>query len=65
MGENLSTYIDLNFTSAITSITTHMGDVVDMIKDEPLFLLPIGFAFMGAVIGLAKGLFAFARRRGR
>lgn len=65
MGENLSTYIDLNFTSAITSITTHMGDVVDMIKAEPLFLLPIGFAFMGAVIGLAKGLFRYGRRRGR
>lgn len=64
-GDDLPVYIDADFTTAITHVTNGLGDCIDMIKAEPLFLLPLGVAFLGACIALARGLFRYGRRRGR
>lgn len=54
-----------NWSAVTSAVTTGMTAIVTTIKGEPLMLLPIGVSFIGACIGLAKGLFRFGRRRGR
>lgn len=52
------------FTTVVTAVWTQMGLGVDMIIARPILLIPVGLSFAGGVIGLAKGLMRFGRRRG-
>lgn len=52
------------FTALTGSIWTQVTNVVTTISAQPLLLIPVGFLFVGGVIGIAKGLMG-TRRRGR
>lgn len=52
------------FTTLITTIWTQIASVVSTITGSPLLLIPVGFVFVGGVIGLAMKLMG-TRRRGR
>ena len=53
------------FTTVLAQVWTGIGGVVTTVKSEPLLLIPVGVAFAGACIGLAKGLMGVRRRRGK
>ena len=53
------------FTAVLGAVWDGIGGVVDTIKAEPLLLIPVGVAFAGACIGLAKSLMGSRRRRAR
>lgn len=53
------------FTTVLSQVWTGIGGVVTTVKAEPLLLIPVGVAFAGACIGLAKGLMGVRRRRGK
>lgn len=52
------------FTALTSAIWTQVTNVVTTISAQPLLLIPVGFLFVGGVIGIAKGLMG-TRRRGR
>lgn len=49
--------------TVLTAIWTAVGSVVTTIGTTPLLLIPVGFVFAGAAVGLAKGLMGSKRRR--
>ena len=58
-----STSISTAFTTVLSAVWDGIGGVVDTIKAEPLLLIPIGLAFAGACIGLAKKLMGTGRKK--
>lgn len=42
--------------SAFTFIAEKMGDMVDVVISQPIFLLPVGIFVAGAAIGLCSRL---------
>lgn len=58
-------YITANFSSCVSAVTSGMTSIVGTIKGEPILLLAVAVPFIGACIGLAKGLFRFGGGRGR
>lgn len=53
-----------SFTAVVSAVFTTIGDVVTTITDKPILLIPIGVAFAGAGIGLAKSLMGIRRKKG-
>lgn len=51
------------FTTVTTAVWDGVGDVVTTISSNALMLIPIAVGFAGSLIGLAKGLLGFRRRR--
>lgn len=54
-----------SFTTALNTVTSGMGNVVEMITGSPLLMLPVLVGFVGATIGLAKRLLRFGGGRRR
>lgn len=51
------------FTTVIAEVWTQIGEVVTTITSTPVLMIPVGVAFAGAAIGLAKRLMGTGRRR--
>lgn len=51
------------FTTVIAEVWTQIGEVVDTITNSAVLMIPVGVAFAGAAIGLAKRLMGTGRRR--
>lgn len=58
-------YMTESFTTALNTVTSGMGNVVEMITGSPLLMLPVLVGFVGAMIGLAKRLLRFGGGRRR
>lgn len=54
-----------SFTTALNTVTSGMGNVVEMITGSSLLMLPVLVGFVGAMIGLAKRLLRFGGGRRR
>lgn len=52
------------FTALLTEIWSQVGTSVTTISNNLLLLIPLGFVFVGGVIGIAQRLMG-TRRRGR
>lgn len=63
MGGGTAVTMGEAFTTVVSTVFSTMGNVVTTIKSEPLLLIPVGIAFAGAAIGLAKGLMGTRRKR--
>lgn len=59
----LTSNMGTGFDSCIAEVWSGIGQVVTTITSQPLLLIPVGLAFAGGVIGLAKGLMGTRRRR--
>lgn len=51
--------------TVLTTAWTQIGSVVTTITGKPVLMIPVGVAFAGAAIGLAKRLMGTGRRRRR
>ena len=51
------------FQTVLSAVWAGIGGVVTTISSTPLLLIPVGVAFAGACIGLAKGLMGVRRRK--
>lgn len=58
-------YMTESFTTALNTVTSGMGNVVEMITGSPLLMLPVLVGFVGAMISLAKRLLRFGGGRRR
>lgn len=61
----MTSTIPAAFTELLSEVWTQIGSVVTTISASALLLIPVGFAFVGGVIGLAKGLMGTKRGRRR
>lgn len=52
------------FTALLTEIWSQVGTSVTTISNNLLLLIPLGFVFVGGVIGISQRLMG-TRRRGR
>lgn len=52
------------FTDLITEVWSQVNSTVTTITGSPILLIPVGFVFLGGVIGIAKSLMG-TRKRGR
>lgn len=53
------------FGVLLTEVWQQIGSVVSTISNSALLLIPVGFTFVGGVIGLSKGLMGTKRGRRR
>lgn len=52
-------------TGLVTNTWTLVGDALDFMTDNPVTLLPVAFAVVGASVGLTKRILRFGGGRRR
>lgn len=51
------------FTTLLTAIWGQLTSFISAITENPLLLIPVGFAFIGGIIGIGQRMMGTRRRR--